>query len=32
MALTVDGQSMILRDSQQEGDGALTHLLLERAA
>jgi hypothetical protein len=29
--LTVDGQSMILRDSVQEGDGAITHLLCERA-
>jgi len=29
--LTVDGQNMILRDSQLDGDGALTHLLCERA-
>lgn len=28
-ALTVDGKSMRLRDQQQLGDGALTHLLCE---
>lgn len=31
MALTVDGQNMRLRNFQPEGDGALTHLLCERA-
>lgn len=29
-ALTVDGQACHLRDSLQEGDGALTHLICER--
>jgi hypothetical protein len=29
-ALTVDGQSMRLRDQQQVGDGAITHLICER--
>lgn len=28
--LTVDGKAMRLRDSQQQGDGALTHLICER--
>lgn len=27
--LTVDGTAMRLRDSQQQGDGALTHLICE---
>lgn len=31
-ALTVDGDPMILRDSQTEGDGGLTHLLVERTS
>lgn len=31
MALTVDGENMRLRNFQPEGDGALTHLLCERA-
>lgn len=29
-ALTVDGVAMRLRDQQQVGDGALTHLICER--
>jgi hypothetical protein len=28
--LTVDGKAMRLRDSQQQGDGAMTHLICER--
>lgn len=28
--LTVDGANLRLRDSQQQGDGALTHLICER--
>jgi hypothetical protein len=31
MALTVDGANMRLRAFEPEGDGALTHLLCERA-
>jgi hypothetical protein len=29
-ALTVDGKAMRLRDQQQQGDGAITHLICER--
>jgi hypothetical protein len=28
-AVTVDGKAMRIRDSQQQGDGALTHLICE---